>query len=59
MLDIPSHSLNEGSPQEPPPCCKYCNAPLTFLGRLPRFQCKPSVRVYRCYECKAVDTEEI
>jgi hypothetical protein len=44
--------------EHPQPRCENCDIPMTFLGIIRRFLDKPSIKVYRCYECNVIHTEE-
>jgi hypothetical protein len=43
----------------PCPACKHCGATMALLGKLPSVGNHPAVRVFRCYDCNQVLSEEV
>jgi hypothetical protein len=43
----------------PPPVCKHCDVTMALIGKLPSVQHHPEVRVFRCYSCNHVASEEL
>jgi hypothetical protein len=42
----------------PSPVCEDCETAMTFVGKLPSVLHYPAVRVFRCYSCNHVASEE-
>jgi hypothetical protein len=43
----------------PLPVCKQCGVTMALVGKLPSVQDQPEVRVFRCYGCNQVASEEV
>jgi hypothetical protein len=43
----------------PCPNCKHCGATMALVGKLPSIGTHPEVRVFRCYGCNQVLSEEV
>jgi hypothetical protein len=42
----------------PSPVCEHCEIEMTFVGKLPSVLHYPAVRVFRCFSCNHVASEE-
>jgi hypothetical protein len=40
------------------PVCKHCDVTMVFVGKLPSVQQHPEIRVFRCYVCNHVASEQ-
>ncbi len=38
--------------------CEACNGAMTLIGRLPRIMLRPTVHVFRCFNCNSVTSTE-
>jgi hypothetical protein len=38
--------------------CEQCSKPMTYLGNAPRHLTHSAIRIYRCYHCNNVVSEE-
>jgi hypothetical protein len=45
-------------PKEPLRICEKCDLEMTLLGHLPAFALQAAVRIFRCYVCDNVVSEE-
>jgi hypothetical protein len=56
---MPPENANTAADQDNPArICEKCNADMTQLGELPALSMHAAVRVFRCYACDHVVSEQ-
>jgi hypothetical protein len=58
MVSIDANELSSSQPNAERRACEKCNAEMTHLSDLPPFLGRAAVRVFRCYACNNVVSED-
>jgi hypothetical protein len=51
--------MTAASSKIPCPVCRHCGATMALVGKLPSIGTHPEVRVFRCYDCNRILSEEV
>jgi transposase-like protein len=46
-------------PDQTPPTCPLCGAPMTLLAKLPSIDLRPELQTFRCTNCRPIEGREV